>query len=537
MVYAARLATSLLLAGLANAQGHYADNQVALVQDSELVAANFPDVEGIELLSPAFINPESVPAGFDNGTSGPTDETTMDYFLRTLASRNSWMTYYPGDFRSEEGRSIPYVVLSTSTQPQTNASAPEKLRIWLNGGVHGNEPGGDQAVFAMLGKLDANATWAASVLEKADLLLIPRYNPDGVAYFQRFFATGFDPNRDIVKLARQQTRDLKKIVIDFSPHIGVECHEYSANRGFGPQQQWISPADGEFSAMKNLNIHKDIRKLSEDLFANNVAAALESYDLRWSPYVVGTPNSVPVFEELTGEPRYVDTSIGLTQAVMFLIETRGIQLGSQHFQRRVASGLIMLEAIIQTAIDNAEEVYEVIEESRADFISSTEDIIITEVPTRTNVSWSFIEVETGDLVNAPITFLNTTMNVANITRSRPEAYVFPPCWADVAERLRVLGVTVDTLRTPFVGKVEAYNVTSSSLAPAIWEGVILNEVSTEVSRREMTFPAGSYWVSTRQVNAALAWLVLEPEAYDSYARYNIMPVTIGYEYPVYRVLA
>lgn len=71
------LCASVLLAGLANAQGHYADNQVALLQDSEAVAANFPDVEGVTLYSPAFLNPESVPAGFQNGTSGPTDEAAM----------------------------------------------------------------------------------------------------------------------------------------------------------------------------------------------------------------------------------------------------------------------------------------------------------------------------------------------------------------------------------------------------------------------------------------------------------------------------
>lgn len=70
-----------LWAGLANAQGHYADNQADLVQDNERAAANFPDVDGVELLSPAFLDTKSVPAGFANGTSGPTDEATMGNVL------------------------------------------------------------------------------------------------------------------------------------------------------------------------------------------------------------------------------------------------------------------------------------------------------------------------------------------------------------------------------------------------------------------------------------------------------------------------
>jgi hypothetical protein len=68
--------TGLLCAGLATAV-RYNDNQVALIKDSDDAAKNFPSVKGIELKSPAFTNPKGIPAGFDNGTSGPTDDATM----------------------------------------------------------------------------------------------------------------------------------------------------------------------------------------------------------------------------------------------------------------------------------------------------------------------------------------------------------------------------------------------------------------------------------------------------------------------------
>ncbi|OBR12761.1 Carboxypeptidase 2 [Colletotrichum higginsianum IMI 349063] len=163
----------LLPAGLATAQLTYADNQPKVIRDSEAVAANFPEVEGVELFSPAFASPESVPSTFANGTSGPTDEATLDHFLRTLAARNEWMTYHNPDFKSEEGRSIPYVYLSNSNRvvdglaSHANASAPGKVRIWMQGGVHGNEPAGDQALLALLGKLDANATFRMSLKQAA----------------------------------------------------------------------------------------------------------------------------------------------------------------------------------------------------------------------------------------------------------------------------------------------------------------------------------------------------------------------------------
>lgn len=71
------LTSGLLYAGLATAQQRYAHNQVTVVKDSDEASKNFPDVDEVKLESPAFTDPKSVPAGFANGTSGPTDDATL----------------------------------------------------------------------------------------------------------------------------------------------------------------------------------------------------------------------------------------------------------------------------------------------------------------------------------------------------------------------------------------------------------------------------------------------------------------------------
>ncbi|KAF3361230.1 hypothetical protein VdG1_00839 [Verticillium dahliae VDG1] len=501
MRLSASIAAGLAHAGLAAAQLAYADNQVTVLQDEDHVATNFPDVEGLELFSPAFVSPDTVPKAFANGTSGPTDELTMDHFLRTLAARNDYMTYHNPSFQSEEGRSLPYIYLSTSEKPGGSGSlksyanstrSNDKVRIWMQGGVHGNEPAGDQALLALLGQFDANATWAASILEHVELLVLPRYNPDG--------------------LARQQTRDIKKLVMDYAPHVGVDCHEYTATRAYGASDQWHAAQDGQFSAMKNLNIHADIRELSETLFADSIAAAMESRGLRWSPYVTGNAGSDDVvLDETSSDAKMGDTSVGLSQAVMFLTETRGIRLADQHWQRRVATGLTMVQALVQTAADNAKLVHDTVERARADFISSDEDIVITDYAKATNIPGP------------------------NLTRSRPQAYVFSRAWHDVADRLQAAGVVVDELYGDFEGQVEALNVTSSTVATSKYEGVVRTTVTTESVSKGVKIPAGGYWVSTRQKNAAHAFNVLEPENIDSYVTFNILPVDVGDEYQVYRV--
>lgn len=83
---------------------------------------------------------------------------------------------------------------------------------------------------ALLGKLDANETWTKSLLERMDIILFPRYNPDGVSYFQRDLASNIDPNRDHTKLARRQSREIKRLLSSFSPHIAVDMHEFTGTR-------------------------------------------------------------------------------------------------------------------------------------------------------------------------------------------------------------------------------------------------------------------------------------------------------------------
>lgn len=145
----------------------------------------------------------------------------QDFFIRSLARKNDWMSYESADFLSEEGRAIPYVFLSLP-----NAKNTTKLRVYIQGAIHGNEPAADQSILALLGKMDANQTWTASILEKMDIKILPRYNVDGVSYFQRQLSTNLDPNREHFKLMREQSRSIKRVVSAWSPHIAVDARKY-----------------------------------------------------------------------------------------------------------------------------------------------------------------------------------------------------------------------------------------------------------------------------------------------------------------------
>ena len=54
----------------------YGDNYTPVNKDDEAISRNYPDID-IDLLSPAFLNPETIPEGFANGTAGPTPDFVM----------------------------------------------------------------------------------------------------------------------------------------------------------------------------------------------------------------------------------------------------------------------------------------------------------------------------------------------------------------------------------------------------------------------------------------------------------------------------
>ncbi|KAI0201953.1 carboxypeptidase [Astrocystis sublimbata] len=531
----ARLISLAIFQAWLSHASQYGDNHSPVEKDEDLVATHFPDTDEL-LLSPAFLDPKTVPDGFTDGTDGPTDDKALDNFLRSISDKNDWVDYRQATFTSEEGRSFPYVYLSETLLAPGDETG-KKLRVWIQGGVHGNEPAGDQAVLALLGKLDANKTWAKSLLEKMDILLFPRYNPDGVSYFQRELASNLDPNRDHTKLARRQSRDIKQLMSSFAPHVTVDMHEFTGTRLI--DGRYKHGMDALIAPGKNLNTHKDIRNISEALFAKGIAKRLETAGFRWESYFTAAWSDAPgiTLAEAGSDAKAGRNNYGLMQSVAILNEVRGIRLADQHFQRRVSTALMMVSAILDIALEHFDEVYSRVENGIKEFITSNNDIVVTDHRNLTSRSVAFIDVTNGSLVHLPTNWLSTTPAIANLTRKRPEAYLIPRTWSELAVRLEQSGVVVETLDYEYRGTVEALNITSAFPAKAYYEGAIQVTVTTEPHQRHIHLPVGSFRVSTRQKNAALAFVTLEPENIDSYVRFNIVPVKAGDEYPIFRELS
>ena len=54
----------------------YGNNIWPVIKDSDVVASAFPEIN-YELLSPAFLDPETISPGFPLGLRGPTNDSVM----------------------------------------------------------------------------------------------------------------------------------------------------------------------------------------------------------------------------------------------------------------------------------------------------------------------------------------------------------------------------------------------------------------------------------------------------------------------------
>ena len=101
----------------------------------------------------------------------------------------------------------------------------------------------------------------------------------------------------------------------------------------------------------NLNIHASISDYLDNILTPVVGDRLDRHGLRWGTYATSasgqTPGSSILLNGPTTQSRIGRNAIGLTQTLSFLFEIRGLKLADQYFQRRVATALLMIEAVLE----------------------------------------------------------------------------------------------------------------------------------------------------------------------------------------------
>jgi hypothetical protein len=508
----------LLLPGVAAAQP-------SQYRQSAAVLAHYPPI-AMTLDSPAFRMPE--PA--------LTSQEAMLDFLGTLARESRHMRL--GSIgRSTQGRDIPVVYLTA--EGLGDPLAIQRLgrpAIWLIGQQHGNEPAGGEAMLALASALGRGAL--APLLSKITVVIVPRANVDGAAADKRVLASGADSNRDHLLLSQPEVRALHGAMRDLPPDVVFDHHEFSVARRWVEKFNGLQGSDVMILEATNPAIPKGVSEIARTLYRPALEAAIKRQGLTSFDYV--TTDAAPADKRVSlggTAPGIARNTFGLRGAVSYLIETRGVGIGLQSYQRRVSTHFLLAKAVLEVSAAEPDGLLRRLAEARTAAAADGFDLIITHDQGEREVDLPLIDAESGAAMSTPVRMIDSRDIRPVDVRPRPAGYLVLRGGAEVAQRLGLNAVSVREVALGRTLAVEAYDVERRATRKSRESINPDQSVRVQIKKKTIEVPAGALFVPMAQPAAGIVAAALEPDSPGSYVGVGVMPMAAQEtEAPVYRVI-
>ncbi len=450
-------------------------------------------------------------------------EDVIQYIQDQISGKDYVSLQYIGE--SQKGKKIPAVLFKS-----TNS----KLKILFTARIHGDEPGGTEAMLYLIHQLVTDPK-LTELRENIDIAILPMVNIDGGEKQVRPSNNGLDLNRDMTKLEAPESVALRTFYNQFVPDACIDFHEYHPFRAdyiklgsFGV----TGSADIMFLYCENANYPAPLGELFQNVYLPHYEKSLTDNKLTYCKYFTSAKvKGETVLNIGGGSPRSSSSAFGLPNAISMLVEVRGAGLGKTSLKRRAYTSYLIALNTLQVSLENASTLKNKINEA----INSHQDIVVTEKRETVQRQIPFIDIDKNEMTEITMPTRDVADRKPSIVRNRPKAYAILPENKAVAEKLKQLGVSVETLPEEQIVNGESYTITDYKKGNEKFEGFYEQIVETQVKQKSITLPKGSFIVDMKQKNANVTAVVLEPEAENGFIRYNVLPVENGIELPIYRI--
>lgn len=455
--------------------------------------------------SPAFRTPEP----------SLTSHEAMLEFIASLAIRSDRIQLGSVG-RSTQGRDIPLL--------RFGDCRPDRPLIWLIAQQHGNESAGGEAMLALAAALAIGEL--GPVLDRIGVVIVPRVNVDGSASDKRVLASGADANRDHLLLSQPEVRALHEAMCALPPDAVFDHHEFSVGRRWVEKFKGLQGSDVMILEATNPSIPKGLSAIAHDLYRPALEEAIRRAGLSSFDYVTTDAATTDMRVSLGGTaPGIARNAFGLRGAVSYLIETRGVGIGMENFERRVSTHYLLAMAVLEASAADPMRLLARVAEARAATAADRSDLIVTHEAGERDIDLPLIDAESGAPMSTPVRLIDNRDIRPIDVRARPAGYLVLRGAATVAERLALNAVAVHEV-TGGALEVEAYEVTRHG-------GI----VQVEIRHRTMAVPAGALFVPMTQPAAGIVAAALEPDSPGSYVGAGLIPMAANEtEAPVYRVM-
>ena len=488
------------------------------------LAANFPEPKA-NYATPAF----------QPGRSAFTSNEELAAFVHGL-ERNAPIGEHAGEIAvlplgfSQGG--VPIEALAFTRAPDPVAVAPgvagapaRRPTVVIVAGQHGDEPAGTEALIVVAQELAAGRL--ANVLDKVDVVLLPRANPDGAAVFVRAASDGTDVNRDHLLLQTPEARAIAQLMVQLAPMVVLDLHEYPVGGAFTARFGGVQRFDALLQYAMTANMAPFVTKAAEEWFRQPLVASLRSAGLStdWYATVAADASERRLTMGSVG-PQVGRNASGLRNAVSLLVETRGGGLGRVDLKRRVQAHVVAVDSVLASAARHADDLAKVRQFVDRDVaaMACQGQVVVEAAPTPSEYAYSMLDAGSGELRRLTVAWDSALQLRPLKTRPRPCGYWLAASESDAVRRLRLLGIEVQQLEE--IGELRGEGYRAVAREPIAGDAAAnagaARRLHVQLQPALLDLPAGSYYVSLEQPLANLAVAALEPEAPASYAANGVI---------------
>ena len=483
------------------------------------VAARFPDP------AVAYSTP-----GLGPDRRAFTTNAELSQWLNSLAvpaaSRGPTRTKLLNLGMSQRGEPILGLLLTRAagTDP-VNLDNSGRPTVVLVGQQHGDEPAGSEALLVISRELAQGLL--EPLLDRINVVVVPRANPDGAAAGTRVTANGVDMNRDHLLLSTPEAQALARVVNDYRPILVVDAHEYTVAGRYLQKFNAIQRYDALLQYATTANYPEFLTKASQEWYHQPMVAALKAQGLTSDWYYTTSNNPEDKRISMGGvQPDTGRNVNGLKNTVSLLIETRGVGIGRMHIQRRVHTQVTAITSALRSTAERAANLEQVRSFVVRDVSAQAcRDLVVVEAAaTSTQRELDFLDPETGADRPTRVEWMSSLALRPTKTRARPCGYWLSANSSVAIERLRLLGLQVMRVAEPGSALADLYRETGreagerqdviGTIASGNGGGIVRVQVTP--MRSAIDVPAGSFYVPLNQPRANLAVAALEPDTQNSF---------------------
>ena len=408
--------------------------------------------------------------------------------------------------------------------------ASGKPTVLLIGQQHGDEPAGSEALLVIARELSQGLL--QPLLERINVIIVPRSNPDGAAAGERATQGGLDMNRDHLLLATPEAQALAKLTRDYRPTVVVDAHEYTAVGRFLQKFGALQRFDALLQYATTANTPEFLTRAAEEWYRRPLLVSLQAQGLSAEWYY--TTSTDPADKKISMGGVQPDTGrnvYGLKNSISLLIETRGVGLGRLHIQRRVHTHVIAISSVLASTAQRTSELGQL--RPYVDREISTracrEEAVIEAAATPGRYDLMMLDPESGVDKIVPVDW-DSSLTLRKIkTRIRPCGYWLSSAATTAVERLRMHGVQV--MRVVEAGSVlgDSFREVSRTIGErqdvrgTISAGAPVINAQVSLVRGVYDVPRNSYYVTLNQPLGNLVLAALEPDTQNSYFSNAVLP--------------